>query len=35
MKLEQIERKNIDHDDKFMLIFEYIKQFKKAKQQDL
>jgi hypothetical protein len=32
-KLEEIERKYSDHDDKIMLIFEYLKQFEEAKQQ--
>jgi len=30
-KLEQIERKDIEQDEKIMLIFEYLKQFEKAK----
>ena len=34
-KLEQIERKDIEQDQKIMLIFEYIKQFESAKQQEL
>ncbi len=34
-KLDELERKNIEHDDKIMLIFEYIKQFEEAKQQEL
>jgi len=34
-KLEEIERKYIDHDDKIMLIFEYMKQFEETKKQNL
>jgi hypothetical protein len=34
-KLEEIERKYTDHDQKIMLIFEYLKQFEAFKQQDL
>jgi hypothetical protein len=34
-KLEQIERKEIEQDDKIMLIFEYLKQLEQAKQQEL
>lgn len=34
-KLEEIERKDVEQDDKIMLIFEYIKQFEEAKQQEL
>ena len=34
-KLEEIERKYTDHDQKIMLIFEYLKQLEKAKQQEL
>ena len=34
-KLEEIERKYADHDDKILLIFEYIKQFEAVKQQHL
>jgi len=34
-KLEELERKYVDHDEKFMLLFEYIKQFEKAKQEEL
>ncbi len=34
-KLEEIERKYTDHDQKIMLIFEYLKQFEASKQQDL
>lgn len=34
IKLEEIERKYIDHDQKIMLIFEYLKQFEHAKQQE-
>jgi hypothetical protein len=34
-KLEELERKDIDHDNNIMLIFEYIKQFETAKQEEL
>ena len=34
-KLEEIERKYTDHDQKIMLIFEYLKQFEKTKQESL
>ena len=34
-KLDKIERKDIEQDEKIMLIFKYIKQFKEAKQQEL
>lgn len=34
-KLELLDRKDIDHDDKIMLIFEYLKQFEASKQQEL
>jgi hypothetical protein len=34
-KLEQLEKKDIEQDDKIMLIFEYLKQLEKAKQQEL
>ena len=34
-KLEDIERKYADHDDKILLIFEYIKQFEEVKKQHL
>ena len=34
-KLDELERKGIEHDDKIMLIFEYIKQFEETKQQKL
>jgi len=34
-KLNELERKGIEHDDKIMLIFEYIKQFEEIKQQEL
>lgn len=33
-KLEEIERKNIDHDDKILLIFEYLKQLEQSKQDE-
>ena len=34
-KLDELERKGIERDEKFMLIFEYIKQFEESKQEDL
>ena len=34
-KLEEIERKDMEQDDKIMLIFEYIKQFEQTKQEEL
>jgi len=34
-KLEQIEKKDIEQDEKIMLIFEYLKQFEKAKMEEL
>jgi len=34
-KPEQIERKDVEQDDKIMLIFEYLKQFKEDKQQKI
>jgi hypothetical protein len=34
LKLEEIERKYKDHDQKIMLIFEYLKQFEDSKQQE-
>lgn len=34
-KLDKLERKGIERDEKIMLIFEYIKQFEEAKQQEL
>jgi hypothetical protein len=34
-KLEEIEKKYTDHDQKIMLIFEYLKQFEKAKEDQL
>jgi len=34
-KFEQLETRLSMHDDQFMLIFEYLKQFKEAKQQHL
>ena len=33
-KLEQLEKKDIEQDDKIMLIFEYLKQFEQTKQQE-
>jgi len=35
LKFEQFETKLANHNDKFMLIFEYLKQFEEAKQQEL
>jgi hypothetical protein len=35
LKFEQFETKLADHDDKIMLIFEYLKQLEQAKQQEL
>jgi len=35
IKLEKIERNLTDHDDKIMLLFEYIKQLEKSKQEEL
>jgi hypothetical protein len=34
-KLEQLEKKDIEQDDKIMLIFEYLKQLDKVKQEEL
>jgi hypothetical protein len=34
-KLEQLEKKDIEQDDKIMLIFEYLKQLQKSKQKEL
>lgn len=34
-KLEQLERNDQDHDNKIQLIFEYLKQLEKAKQEEL
>jgi hypothetical protein len=34
-KLEQLEQKDIEQDEKIMLIFEYLKQLEKAKQDEL
>lgn len=34
-KLEQIEKKDIEHDDKIRLIFEYLKQLEQTKHQEL
>ncbi len=34
-KLEQLEKKDIEQDDKIMLIFEYLKQLEKNKQEEL
>jgi hypothetical protein len=35
LKFEHLETKLTDHNDKIMLIFEYLKQFEEAKQQEL
>ena len=35
LKLEQIEKKDIEQDDKISLIFEYLKQLEQTKRQDL
>jgi len=35
LKLEQLEKKDIEQDDKIMLIFEYLKQLEKTKQEEL
>lgn len=35
LKFEQLETKLADHNDKIMLIFEYLKQFEEAKQKEL
>ncbi|MFN8208391.1 MAG: ORF6N domain-containing protein [Bacteroidales bacterium] len=35
VKLEQLERKDLEQDDKIMIIFEYLKQLEKAKQEEL
>lgn len=35
LKLEKIEQKDIEQDEKIMLIFEYLKQLEKAKQDEL
>ena len=34
-KLEQLEKKDIEQDDKILLIFEYLKQLEKSKQKEL
>jgi hypothetical protein len=34
-KFEQLEKKEVEQDDKIMLIFEYLKQLEKSKQQEL
>jgi len=34
-KLEQLSKKDIEQDKKIMLIFDYLKQFEKSKQQEL
>ncbi|MFW5758958.1 MAG: hypothetical protein ACOCYO_09770 [Bacteroidota bacterium] len=35
LKFEQFETRLSDHDDKIMLIFEYLKQLEKSKQEEL
>ena len=35
VKLDELEKKFADHDDKIILIFEYIKQLEQAKQEEL
>lgn len=35
VKLDELERKGIERDEKIMLIFEYIKQFEETKQEEL
>jgi hypothetical protein len=35
LKLEQLEKNDIEQDDKIMLIFEYLKQLEKTKQEEL
>jgi vacuolar-type H+-ATPase subunit I/STV1 len=35
LKLEQLEKKDIDQDKKIILIFEYLKQLEKVKQQEI
>ena len=35
LKLEKLEKKDIEQDEKIMLIFEYLKQFEKNKQEEL
>jgi hypothetical protein len=34
LKLEQLEKKDIEQDEKIILIFEYLKQLEKAKQKE-
>ena len=34
-KLEDLEKKDLEHDDKILLIFEYLKQLEKAKQNEM
>ncbi len=33
--MEQLEKKDVEQDEKIMLIFEYLKQFEKMKQKEL
>ena len=35
IKLEQLKKKDIEQDEKIMLIFEYLKQLEQAKQEEL
>ncbi len=35
LKLEELEKKGIERDDKIMLIFEYLKQFEQTKQKEI
>jgi len=35
LKLEEIEKRHTDHDQKILLIFEYLKQLEQVKQEDL
>ena len=35
LELEKVRNQLSDHDNKFMLIFEYLKQFEESKQQEL
>ena len=35
VKLSDLEKKFADHDSKILVIFEYLKQFEKAKQEEL
>lgn len=35
LKLEKLEKKDIEQDEKIILIFEYLKQFEKSKKKEL